>query len=482
VGILQSIQNIFSTPQKKEQRSINYSLPYGPATQVSPTTALTFSAVWAAMRLLSESISTLPVGVFRRENNGDNVEVNSDLSFLIKYQPNTYQNKITFYEKIIMDMLSDGNSYVQIVRNRNGRVLELLPLNYGDVTTYTLDNKLYYSNEDSGETIDSENILHFKMITGPDGITGLSPIEQCKNAIGWGMDVQEYSSTFFKNGGKLSGILESDRALSEQAIDRLRNSFNKNYGTLNGSNQTAVLEEGLKYKSISVTPDQAQFLASRQFSIQEVARIFGLPPHLLKDLSASSFNNIEMQSQEFVSYSLMPYISKIELEMSLKLFRRNNIGREYIKFNVNGLLRGNVKDRADYYKTAITNGWMTVNEVREKEDLNKVDDGDSNYIQMNMTTINEIGETEDVYTNTDGNIDVTEIPPATSEAQDALRGSVGGVNGILAIQEKVSSGITGYDSAIQILRIIFGFSEDEAKAILGEPIQEFDDSNKKVDE
>jgi HK97 family phage portal protein len=392
VGILQSIQNIFSGTQKKEKRSINYQLPFGPTTQVSPTTALTFSAVWAAMRLLSESISTLPVGVFRRENNGDNIEVDSDLSFLIKYQPNSYQNKITFYEKIIMDMLSDGNSYVQIVRNRNGRVLELLPLNYGDVNTYTLDNKLYYSNDDSGETFGSEDILHFKMITGPDGITGLSPIEQCKNAIGWGMDVQEYSSTFFKNGGKLSGILESDRALSEQAIDRLRSSFNKNYGTLSGSNQTAVLEEGLKYKSISVTPDQAQFLASRQFSIQEVARIFGLPPHLLKDLSASSFNNIEMQSQEFVSYSLMPYISKIELEMSLKLFRRNNIGREYIKFNVNGLLRGNVKDRADYYKTAITNGWMTVNEVREKEDLNGVTDGNSNYIQMNMTTINKIGE------------------------------------------------------------------------------------------
>ena len=395
MGILQSIQNIFTTPQKKEQRSVNYQLPFGPTTQVSAESALTFSAVWAAMRLLSESIATLPVGVFRKENNGDNVEVDSDLSFLVKYQPNSYQNKITFYERIIMDMLSDGNSYVQIVRNGAGRVIELLPLNYGDIETYTLANKLYYSDENSGETHDSDNIMHFKMITGPDGITGLSPIEQCRNAIGWGMDVQEYSSTFFKNGGKLSGILESDRALSEQAIDRLRNSFNKNYGTLSGSNQTAVLEEGLKYKSISVTPDQAQFLASRQFSIQEVARIFGLPPHLLKDLSASSFNNIEMQSQEFVSYSLMPYISKIELEMSLKLFRRNNIGREYIKFNVNGLLRGNVKDRADYYKTAITNGWMTVNEVRAKEDLNKVEDGDSNYIQMNMTTINKIGTDEE---------------------------------------------------------------------------------------
>lgn len=395
MGILNSIQNIFSGTPKKEERNINYSLPFGPAQQVSAESALTFSAVWAAMRLLSESISTLPVGVFRKENNGDNTEITTDLAFLIKYQPNSYQNKITFYEKIIMDMLSDGNSYVKIVRNGAGRVIELLPINYSDVEIYTLENKLYYSDEKTGETHDSENILHFKMITGPDGIKGLSPIEQCKNAIGWGMDVQEYSSTFFKNGGKLSGILESDRALSEQAIDRLRNSFNSNYGTLSGSNQTAVLEEGLKYKSISVTPDQAQFLASRQFSVEEVARIFGIPPHLLRDLSKSSFNNIEMQSQEFVSYSLMPYINKLELEMSLKLFRKNAIGREYIKFNVNGLLRGNVKDRADYYKTAITNGWMSVNEVRQKEDLNRIEDGDNNYLQMNMTTINKIGTDEE---------------------------------------------------------------------------------------
>ena len=395
MGILNSIQNIFSKTPKKEERSINYSLPFGPAQQVSAESALTFSAVWAAMRILSESISTLPVGVFRKENNGDNTEITTDLAFLVKYQPNSYQNKITFYEKIIMDMLSDGNSYVKIVRNGAGRVIELLPLNYGDVEIYTLENKLYYSDEKTGETHDSENILHFKMITGPDGIKGLSPIEQCKNAIGWGMDVQTYSSTFFKNGGKLSGILESDRALSEQAIDRLRNSFNSNYGTLSGSNQTAVLEEGLKYKSISVTPDQAQFLASRQFSVEEVARIFGIPPHLLRDLSKSSFNNIEMQSQEFVSYSLMPYITKIELEMSLKLFRKNVIGREYIKFNVNGLLRGNVKDRADYYKTAITNGWMSVNEVRQKEDLNRIEDGDNNYLPLNMTTINKIGTDEE---------------------------------------------------------------------------------------
>ena len=153
-----------------------------------------------------------------------------------------------------------------------------------------------------------------------------------------------------------------------------------------------MLEEGLTYQPISISAEQAQFLASRQFSIEEIARIFNVPPHLLKDLSKSSFNNIEMQSQEFVTYSLMPYLTKIETEMNLKLFRKNQVGKEYVKFNTNALLRGNIKDRSDYYKTAITNGWMSINEVRRKEEMNRIDDGDSNYLQMNMTTIDKIGE------------------------------------------------------------------------------------------
>ena len=393
MGILNTIQNIFSRTQKKEERSINYSFPFGSSTQVDTDKALTFTAVWAAIRLLSESVSTLPVGVYRKENNGDNVEINTDLSYLIKYQPNSYQNKIVFFEKIMMDLLTNGNSYVKIIRNQNGKVVQLLPCNYADVDIYVLENQLYYSVKNIKENIESDNMLHFKLITGNDGITGLSPIEQNMNSLGWYSDLEEYGRTFFKNGAKLSGVLQTDRALAEQAGDRLRNSFNKNYSNLKGSNQTAVLEEGLSFKPISISADQAQFLSSRTFSLQEVCRVFGLPPHMLSDLSKSSFNNIEMQSQEFVSYCLMPFLTKIELEMGLKLFRKGNVGREYIKFNVNGLLRGNVKDRADYYKTAITNGWMNINEVRRLEEMNSLgSEGDKNYLQMNMTTIDKIGE------------------------------------------------------------------------------------------
>ena len=401
MGILQTLQKAFSGKEKtkKEIRNINYQNIFGAKTAVSPSTALTFSAVWAAMRLLSESISSLPIGVYKKDKNGDKIEQNNELSYLLKYQPNTYQNKIGFLEKVMMDLLCNGNSYVRIVRNNIGRPLELLPLNFNDVDVYFKENKLFYSSAQLKSTYGAEDILHFKLITdvntaagnsNQDGILGMSPITQCKNAIGWSMDVEEYSRTFFKNGGKLSGVLKTSRSLSEQAIDRLRNSFNNNYSNLSGANQTAVLEEGLEFQPITIPPDQAQFLASREFGISEIARIFNVPPHLLKDLTKSSFNNIEMQSQEFVTYSLMPYLNKIELEMNTKLFRKTNIGKEYIKFNTNALLRGNIKDRSDFYRTMLNIGVMSINEIRQKEDLNSIKDGEKHFIPLNMTTLENL--------------------------------------------------------------------------------------------
>jgi HK97 family phage portal protein len=331
--------------------------------------------------------------VFSKEKNGDKIELSDDpISYLLKYKPNGYQNKVTFIEKIMVDLLIDGNSYVQIIRNRNARPVELRPLDYSNMSIIFKDDTLFYHNDNTKEVLSSEETMHFKLITDRNGYTGLSPIEQCKNAITWGLDLEKYGKSFFENGAKLSGVLESDRTLSTEAIDRLRDSFNNNYSKLKGANQTAVLEEGLKYKPIQIAPDQAQWLSSRQFSIEEVARIFNLPPHLLKDLTKSSFNNIEMQSQEFVSYSLMPYLTRIELEMNIKLFRRTEIGKKYVKFNVNGLLRGNIKDRSEFYSKMIQSGVMSINEIRAKEDMNKIEDGDKHVTQLNMTTIQKIGE------------------------------------------------------------------------------------------
>lgn len=393
MGLIDNIRTLFSgnSSKKIDKRGISLNTIFPDADVFDSDKALTLTSVWNAIRLLSESVSSLPISVYRKENNGDKVEdVNNRIYNLIKFKPNNFQNKITFFEYVMYSVLTDGNSYVQIVRDNSANPVQLIPLNPDYVNIFIKDNELFYQ-MDGGSVLDSADVLHIKLITD-DGIEGLSPIDQCAKAINWNLSIEEFGSTFFKNGAKPSSVLSTDRALSETAIERLKNSFNSSYAKLKSSNSTIILEEGLTFKPISISPEQAQFLASRQFGIEEIARIFNIPPHMLKDLSKSSFNNIEMQSQEYVTYTLMPYLTRIEQEMNLKLFRTNELGKTFVEFNVNGLLRGDVKTRNEAYKTAIQNGYMSINEVRQKENLNSIEGGDQHFIQMNMTTIENVGD------------------------------------------------------------------------------------------
>ena len=393
MGLIDNIRTLFTgnSSKKIDKRGISLNTIFPDADVFDSDKALTLTSVWNAIRLLSESVSSLPITVYRKENNGDKVEdVNNRIYNLIKFKPNNFQNKITFFEYVMYSVLTDGNSYVQIVRDNSANPVQLIPLNPDYVNIFIKDNELFYQ-MDGGSVLDSADVLHIKLITD-DGIEGLSPIDQCAKAINWSLSMEEFGSTFFKNGAKPSSVLSTDRALSETAIERLKNSFNSSYAKLKSSNSTIILEEGLSFKPISISPEQAQFLASRQFGIEEIARIFNIPPHMLKDLSKSSFNNIEMQSQEYVTYTLMPYLTRIEQEMTLKLFRTNELGKTFVEFNVNGLLRGDVKTRNEAYKTAIQNGYMSINEVRQKENLNSIEGGDQHFIQMNMTTIENVGD------------------------------------------------------------------------------------------
>lgn len=386
-----AIRSIFPI-KESEQRGISFKSFGTSDIVVSKDTAMTFTAVWAAVRLLSESVSSMPIDVYTRENNGDKIPAtNSPVYNLLKSGVNENVSSVVFIEKVMKDLCLDGNSYAKIIRNGAARPEELELWSYEDVEIIQQNGKLFYSNSTKGEVVDSADVLHFKILT-QNGIQGISPITQCAQAIEWGKQVEKFGSTFFQNGAKLSGVLQTDRQLSEQAVDRLRDSFNNVYSKLSNSNSTAILEEGLTFKPVSISAEQAQFLSSRYFSIAEVARIFGIAPHLLKDLSKSSFNNIEMQSQEFVTYTLMPYLKKIESEMNRKLFRKNEVGRAFVEFNANSLLRGNTKDRSEFYRTMLNIGVMTINEIRRKENMNSIVDGDKHFIQLNMTTIDKIGE------------------------------------------------------------------------------------------
>ena len=393
MAITDFFKNLFKKPEKRDFLSaMSAASGSGSGISVSKSSALTFTAVWSAVRLLSESISILPINDYEREKNGDkSLAINNPSYNLVHNEPNNYMSSVTFFEKIMMDLCLSGNSFVRIVRNGGGTPEALLPLNAQDVKVKMSDGQIFYHNNNSDNIYDDYDILHFKGVS-QDGILGLSPITQNANAIGWGMALEEYGNKYFTNSAKLSGVLETDRALSEQAIERLKNSFSNTYNQLKNAQSTAILEEGLSFKPITISPEQSQFLASRIFSITEIARMFNIPTFMLQEHSKSSFNNIESLSQSYVTYTLMPYIRRMESEMNRKLFKTNEKGRIFVEWNVNGLLRGDVKSRNEAYKTGINNGYLTINEVRRKENMNSIVDGDEHYLPLNMTTINKIGE------------------------------------------------------------------------------------------
>tara|TARA_R100000353_G_scaffold170690_1_gene134556 strand:+ start:2521 stop:4377 length:1857 start_codon:yes stop_codon:yes gene_type:complete len=393
MGILDRITSIFTASEKRSTKSYidpkRFFANAASGAVVNSKTALGFTPVFCAVKLLSESISQIPIEICERQADGNIIKRDDHaLSKILTLNPNHYQTKIDFFSKVIVDLCLHGNSYVYIERNNSGIPISLYCLKPENINIKHYENDLYYTDRTKNTTYSSKDILHFKSLS-VDGYQGVSPISQCKNAIGWGLAVETYGNTFFSNGAKLSGVLSTDRQMSELAIERLRRSFQEQYASLNDANKTLILEEGLKFQQVSISNEQAQFLSSRDMAIQEVARVFNLPPHMLKDLSKSSFNNIEQQSTEFVRYSVMPYLSNMEAEMNLKLFRADEQGKVFTNFDANSLLRGSPNDRATFYEKMVKIGAMTINEVREKENMNKVDNGGILYLPSNLEPITD---------------------------------------------------------------------------------------------
>ena len=235
------------------------------------------------------------------------------------------------------------------------------------------------------------DVLHVPGL-GFDGLVGYSPIAMAKNAIGLAIAAEEYGSKFYANGAAPSGVLEHPGTLKDPS--KVRDSWNEAFGGSSNSHKVAVLEEGLKYTPISISPNEAQFLETRKFQINEIARIFRVPPHMVGDLEKSSFSNIEQQSLEFVKYTLEPWLVRWEQSMARVLIYPSDKSQYFIKFNVDGLLRGDYASRMNGYATARQNGWMSANDIRELENLDRIpveDGGDLYLINGNMTKLADAG-------------------------------------------------------------------------------------------
>ena len=370
--------------------------------RVTDRTALQHIVVYACVRVLSEAIAQLPLHVYKYNDSGKERVPQHPLYFLLHDQPNPEMTSFVFRETLMSHLLIYGNAYAQIIRNGRGDVLGLYPL-MPDKVRVDRDqrNRLVYiysrydeANPNLKEQGDivlyADEVLHIPGL-GFDGLVGYSPIAMAKNAIGLSIATEEYGAKFFANGATPGGILEYPGTVKDP--DRVRDSWNKGFSGRN-SHKVAILEEGMKYTPISISPNEAQFLETRKFQIDEIARIFRVPPHMVGDLEKSSFSNIEQQSLEFVKYTLEPWLMRWEQSINRALLSANEKSTYFVKFNVDGLLRGDYQSRMNGYATARQNGWMSANDIRELENLDLIpeeDGGDLYLINGNMTKLADAG-------------------------------------------------------------------------------------------
>lgn len=411
MGLFSGLFRARDAPQNRTSGS-TYSFFLGNSTsgkRVNERTSMQMTAVYSCVRILSEAVAGLPLHFYKyTEDGGKEKAAEHPLYFLLHDEPNPEMTSFIFRETLMTHLLLWGNAYSQIIRNGKGEVVALYPLMpdrmkvdrdehgrlYYEYTVYDSDDVDGRKGTNKvGRTVrlQPHDVLHIPGL-GFDGLVGYSPIAMAKNAIGLAIATEEYGSKFFANGAAPSGVLEHPGTIKDPS--KVRESWQATFGGSGNANKIAVLEEGMKYTPISISPEQAQFLETRKFQIDEIARIFRVPPHMIGDLEKSSFNNIEQQSLEFVKYTLDPWVSRWEQAMVRALLTPDEKKKYFFKFNVDGLLRGDYQSRMNGYATARQNGWMSANDIRELENLDRIpaeQGGDLYLINGNMTKLEDAG-------------------------------------------------------------------------------------------
>lgn len=371
--------------------------------RVTERSAMQMTAVYSCVRILAEAVAGLPLHFYKYKDDGSKEKaLDNGLYHLLHDEPNPEMSSFVFRETLMTHLLLWGNAYAQIIRNGKGEIIALYPLMANKMQVDRDENgQLYYiytRSSDEAKTMEGvtvylspRDVLHIPGL-GFDGLVGYSPIAMAKNAIGLAMATEEYGAKFFANGAAPSGVLEHPGTIKDPA--RLRENWNATFGGSANSGKVAVLEEGMKYTPISISPEQAQFLETRKFQINEIARIFRVPPHMLADLEKSSFSNIEQQSLEFVKYTLDPWVIRWEQSLYRSLLTPEEKKKHFFKFNLEGLLRGDYASRMSGYATARQNGWMSANDIRELENLDRIPSelgGDLYLINGNMLPLGDAG-------------------------------------------------------------------------------------------
>lgn len=353
---------------------------------VTPDSAMTSAAVYACVRVLSETIASLPLITYERVGNGRERANDYYLYGLLHDAPNEYMTSFEYRETVQGHLALWGNAFSQLEYNRSGQVTSIFPLRPDRMMEIRTENgvRMYkYQLPDGKETwLNGNFIWHLKAFG--DGLWGYSPVELMRNGIGLTMALEKYGSKLFGNGARPGGVLEHPGKLGPEAAKNLRVSWTEAHGGLDNSNKVAILEEGLKWHEVGMPNDDAQFLETRKFQTAEIARIWRVPPHMIGDLERATFSNIEELGIEFVQYTLAPWLVMWEQSIRQNLMLQQERKRYYSEFLVDGLLRGNTLSRYQAYQSGIQSGWLTRADAREKENLNPIEGLEKPLVPMNM--------------------------------------------------------------------------------------------------
>jgi len=362
---------------------------------VTESTALTYSAIWNAVNLYSGTISTLPLHLLR-SNKQKTLHVEDKKLYRVLHDEfNPYMSAKTGREVSIAHGLLWGNSYAEKVFNGFGEIVELWPISPDRVRPYRENAKMLYEIDVDSEKVilPREKVLHIPGL-GFDGMVGYSVVAMARKSFGLGMALETFGALYFGQGTHVGRILSHPNKLDDKARANIRESFSGTSEGLAKAHKLMILEEGMKLEKIGIPPEDSQFLESRTFQISEIARWFNLPVHKLKEMTKSSFNNIAQEQISFVTDSIMPVLIGLEQAYNMQLLTKDERYKQklFTRHNVDGLLRGDPAARAEYYRTMFGIGAMSINDIRNKEGWDPVENGDERFIPLNMLPLSKIDQ------------------------------------------------------------------------------------------
>ena len=358
---------------------------------VNPNVALTYSTIFACVRVIAETIATLPLFLYKVKGNNKVKAREHNLYSILHDAPNLECTSVSFFESLITQILLTGNGFAEIIKDNFNNILELYILDANKIRVYRDNyNNIVYEYYDDGKIISlsKRQVLHIAGL-GWNGIIGYSPIALMRRQIATGIYQDNFALDFFSNGVKKVPILSHPNRISKEAKKSMKESFRKSW-----DNGIVVLEEGITVNPITMNLSDAQFLESRRFSVEEICRIFRVPPHLIGDLSRSTNNNIEHQSIEFVTHTIRPWCVRIERGLNNFLLNIKEKGKYTIEFMLDGLLRGDTLTRQQSNQIKLNNGILTRNQWRQQENMNEVEDeyGDDYFCSQQIRPIKKVYE------------------------------------------------------------------------------------------